>query len=77
MAGGKRPADEPHAPTVPPHQPGYVYGDPNATLAGRADSLSGLSENSSERRMERLRNGEIKDMGVQTDHVYVSKDPFP
>lgn len=78
MAGSKRSNDEPHTPTLPPPQPGsYVYPDPVTGLTNnKPESISGMSVDSNERKLERMRNGEVKDVGVQTDAVYISRDPI-
>ncbi|CAK1354880.1 uncharacterized protein RHO25_001364 [Cercospora beticola] len=73
-AGAKRPNDEPHTPTLPPPNPGeqaqmpqqgqYGYG---VSPAVKDDASSVAAAN--ERKEEALRNGFVKDVGVQVEII--------
>ncbi|EMF17381.1 uncharacterized protein SEPMUDRAFT_146422 [Sphaerulina musiva SO2202] len=74
-AGTKRPNDEPHTPTLPPPHPGEQAQLPQQGQYGYSGVSPGVKDDASsvaaanERKEEALRNGFVKDVGVQVEII--------
>ncbi|KAI5370455.1 putative zn(2)-C6 fungal-type DNA-binding domain-containing protein [Septoria linicola] len=73
--GTKRPNDEPHTPTLPPPNPGEQAQMPQQGQYGYTGVSPGVKDEASsiaaanERKEEALRNGFVKDVGVQVEII--------